>query len=67
MPESELKEYRVAWYIEVEATSAIEAAQKVWKEQFNRTNTSPLDACVFDVSEHPNGEVTTIDLSEISA
>ena len=51
-------EYNITWKIDVEADSPRKAAEYVWREVFNRSYATSVDACVFEV----NGE--RVDLSE---
>lgn len=54
--------WRVAWAIDQDAPSAVQAAAAVWREYFGRSHASPDDACVFEVTG-PDGTPLTIDLS----
>lgn len=57
----------VTWSIDVDsdnATTALAAAQSVWKDIFGRTTATDGDACVFTVTDPATQESVVVDLSE---
>lgn len=59
-----MRDFKVEWVIDEFAESPRKAAEKVWREVFERDEILPDDACVFDVTDSRTGLKTTIDLSE---
>ncbi len=55
---------RVTWIIDSEEDDPVEAARQVWRENFNRGEPGPEDACVFEVTDPQTGTTVTVDLSE---
>lgn len=58
--------WRVSWEIDgsEEATSALDAAYRVWVEIFGRTFAAKDDACVFTVTDTSTGRSAQVDLSD---
>lgn len=55
---------RVKWEINSDKSDPVEAARQVWRENFNRGEPGPDDACVFTVTDSQTGNTVTVDLSE---
>lgn len=55
---------RVTWFIDSDEDDPVEAARQVWRENFNRGEPGPEDACVFQVTDHQTGTTITVDLAE---
>jgi len=54
----------VKWEIDSDESDPVEAARRVWRENFNRGEPGPDDACVFEVTDPQTGATVTVDLSE---
>lgn len=61
--DDEHQDYTVDWKINWYGKSPRDAAERIWRDIFGRTETNPDDACVFKVTG-PNGKSVIIDLAE---
>ena len=63
---SEDHPWDVSWTIDSTGSTPEEAAAKIWREVFGRTEAGPDDACFFTVTDVVAGGSTRVDLSSVS-
>ena len=64
-PYDDQHEWFVSWSIDGNGSTPEQAAARVWREVFGRTDAGPDDACVFDVMDEETNKTVTVDLSKV--
>lgn len=64
-PYDDQHEWFITWSIDGNGSTPEQAAARVWREVFGRTEANPDDACEFDVMDEETSKTVTVDLSKV--